>query len=459
MKMTIRQLLSEENFAEIANRLQKLTPQKASDRQAELCAISLRKTGKEKEALEFLLKVLEKGGKNYPRSVRIASRILCVAGKYDEARHLLEKAFSENPTQYWYYLSIGDIYYYFAGDHEKALEVYKKGLEIGKEHLRRDILSIYRYLLKRISHNLFKLERHAEAVSYFEEFKKLEPSNFYESDFVLLGLCYEKSGQKDKAFQIWEEGTRRRKGSKCLKEIERLFPEKAKAIVLKPPLKSRPGSVKIPVKTKIITEEDDAAKVIGESVKGIAKPGDIITFASAVAAITQARIMSAETINAGRLAKIFSGFVTSSSKNSFATTSPLANPLSFQVAIDIAGVPKILLATFIGAFGKLIRKKGWFYNIAGPEVAMIDDMPASMAPYDYFVIPGPYDSSRLAERIKRQTGFETAIIDANDMGIAWAVGASKGVDKKELEQFMADNPAGNEDDQTPIIIVRKEKNV
>lgn len=457
--MTIRQLLSDENFAEIANRLQKTTPQKASDRQAELYAIALRKIGKEKEALEFLQKVMEKGSKDYPRSVRIASRILCVAGKYDQARQILEKAFNENPTQYWYYLSIGDIYYYFAGDHEKALEVYKKGLEIGKEHLRRDILSIYRYLLKRISHNLLKLERFSEAVSYFEEFKKLEPSNFYESDFVLLGICYEKSGQLDKAYSIWEEGTRRRKGNKCLVEIQRLFPEKAKGIVLKPPLKSKPGSKKIPVKTKIITEEDDAAKVISDSIKGIAKPGDIITFASAVAAITQARIMSAETIKAGWWARTLSGFVTSSSKNSFATTSPLANPLSFQVAIDIAGLPKILAATFIGAFGKLIGKKGWFYVIAGPEVAMIDDMPASMAPYDYFVIPGPYNSNKLAERIKQQTGFETAIIDANDMGIAWAVGASKGVNTKELEQFMADNPAGNEDDQTPIIIVRKEQNV
>lgn len=459
MRMTIRQLLSCEDFAEISNRLGKIRPQQATDRQADLYATSLRKTGREKEALEYLQKVLEKGCGDYPRSVRIASRILCVAGKYDQARNLLEKAFSENPTQYWYYLSIGDIYYYFAGDHEKALEVYKKGLEIDKGHLRRDILSIYRYLLKRISHNLYKLERYTEAVPYFEEFKKLEPSNFYETDFVLLGVCYEKSGQMDKAYGIWEEGTRRRKGGKCLKEIERVFPDKAKGIALKPPLKSKPGSMKIPVKTKIITEEDDAAKVIGDSIKDLAKPGDIITFASAVAAITQARIMSAETIKAGWFAKILSGFVTTSSKNSFATTSPLANPLSFQVAIDIAGLIKILAATFIGAFGKLIGKKGWFYVIAGPEVAMIDDMPASMAPYDYFVIPGPYDSDRLAQRIKQHTGFETAIIDANDMGIAWAVGASKGVDRKELEQFMADNPAGNEDDQTPIIIVRKEQNV
>jgi tetratricopeptide (TPR) repeat protein len=459
MKMTIRQLQSDENFAEIANRLSKISPHKATDRQAELYAIALRKTGKENEALEFLEKVLEKGGKNYPRSVRIVSRILCVVGKYDQARQILEKAFNDNPTQYWYYLSIGDIYYYFAGDHEKALEVYKKGLEIGKEHLRRDILSIYRYLLKRISHNLFKLERYSEAVEYFEEFKKLEPSNFYETDFVLLGICYEKSNQMDKAYNIWEEGTKRRKGNKCLNEIERVFPEKAKGITLKPPFKAKPGSIKIPVKTKIITEEDDASKIITNSVKDIAKHGDIITFASAVAAITQARIMSAETINAGWWAKTLSGFVTASSKNSFATTSPLANPLSFQVAIDIAGLAKILTATIIGAFGKIFRIKGWFYHIAGPEVAMIDDMPASMAPYDYFVIPGPYDSNRLAQRIKQQTGFDTAIIDANDMGIAWAVGASKGVNTKELEQFMADNPAGNEDNQTPIIIVRKEQNV
>lgn len=450
-----RKYLESNDYENIVKAYRNPDPARTSDRDAELYCKTLRKTGKEKQATAFLEKVVDRGGCNYPRSVRLLARIYSVSGEYQKAIDLLQKTFDQRPMQYWYYLSMGDVYYYHKKDLEAAFQVYVKGMDIGKEHLRRDILSIYRYLLKRISHCLFELGRFKDVIWYFEEFKRLEPSNFYETDFVLLGQCYEKTGQKEKALEIWKEGTRRRKGRKCLKEIERVFPDEAKMIILKPPLPSKPGSVKIPVKTKIITEEDDAAQVIIESIKGIAQKGDIVTFASAVAAITQARIYSAETIQPTRIARMLSGFVTASSKNSFATTSPLANPLSFQVAIEIAGLLKILFATFCGALGKLIGKKGWFYMVAGPEVAMIDDMPASMAPYDYFVIPGPYNSDKLAQIIKEKTGFEAAIIDANDMGIAWAVGASDGVDKKELEQFMADNPAGNEDDQTPIIIIRK----
>ncbi len=451
-----KRLLKESDYQGVVSLFKDLSPENASDRAAEILCVCLRKTGQEQKALDFLGKVVKKGIKKHPRSVRLMARILCLRKGFGEARELLERAYKARPDQHWYLLSIGDVFYYHEGDLEKALSVYMRGLNLGMEHLRPDILSIYRYLLKRISHTLFELGRFQEATGYFEEFKRIEPSNFYETDFVLLGQCYEKTGRTIDAIEILKEGIRRRKGGKCLKELQRIAPGEVSKVSLKPPLPSKPGAMKIPVKTKIITEEDDAWVVAEESVKDIAKPGDIITFASAVAAITQARIFQGETICPSKTAKTLSGFVSSSSsKNAFATTSPLANPLSFQVAIEIAGMPRIFWATICGALGKLLRKKGWFYVIAGPEVAMIDDMPASMAPYDYFVIPGPYDSDKLAQRIKKETGFEAAIIDANDLGIAWAVGASDGVDKKELEQFMADNPAGNEDDQTPIIIVRR----
>jgi len=452
----IRKLLSDHDYKTIVDTLSIIPEYSIKDEVAEILAMSLRKTDCEEKALLFLQRILQGDIRKFPKSVRITSRILSLQKRFDEAYNLLNKALKANPAQYWYYLSMGDIYYYHAVDLEKALKLYLKGLEIGKQHLRRDILSIYRYLLKRISHCLFELNRFSEAISYFEEFKKLEPSNFYESDFVLLGKCYGKSNQLDKALEILQEGTRRRKGWKCLKEIENLNPEFAKTIKLKPPLLAKSGALKIPVKTKIITEEDDAPEVIKRSIQEIAKPGDIITFASAVAAITDGRIYSAESIKPTFMARILASFVTASSKNSFATTSPLANPLSFQVAINITSLPKILWATFCGAIGKVFKRKGWFYMVAGPEVAMIDDMPASMAPYDYFVIPGPYNSDKLSQMIKDATGFETAIIDANDLGIAWVVGATSGVNRNELEQYMSDNPAGNEDDQTPIIIVRKD---
>ncbi len=456
MNRNIFKLLRNHDWRGLIEHIGSISPKKINDHKLSLLILSLNKLGNLKEASQIATPYIEKDMKAYPRSIRLTARSLCLLGQYDKAYELLHGAFNDNPEQYWYYLSMGDVYYYFEGNKDKALSIYKEGEGISDENLRSDILSIYRYLLKRISHALFELERYSEAVAYFRKFKQLEPSNFYESDFVLLGKCLEHMNDIKGAVEIWLEGTRRRKGYKCLKELKRVDPDIAKNVVIKEKHIPKPGAVSIPVKTKIITEEDETTDVIAESIKGIAQSGDLVTFASAVAAVSEGRIYPAEGIKPCRLARMLSRFVTSSSKSSFATTSPLANPLSFQVAIEIAGVARIVTAAIIGAIGKLFGIKGWFYHIAGKEVAMIDDMPASMAPYDYYVIPGPYDSDHLSTMIKEKTGFETAIIDANDLGIAWVVGASDGIDRKKIEGYMLDNPAGNEDNQTPIIIIREE---
>lgn len=456
MSSKLTNALKRQDFKEIVELLNKKSPAHVSDKEAGLLSFALRRMGRTQEAKDVLVSTIRDNDKKYPTCVRHLTRILSLEGKYEEAYQLVRKSYEQNPNQHWHIISMGDIFYYFANDLERALSIYLEGTKIGKENLRPDILSIYRYILKRISHILYDLKKYEQAIEYFEEFKRLEPSNFYESDFVLLGKCYEQSSQWGKAIETWLEGTRRRKGNKCLAEIKRIDPETAATVELAKPLPSKPGTIKIPVKTKIITEEDDAGAVIAQAIKGKTKPGDIIAFASAVASITQGRIYQAETIKPSKLANFLSGFVSASSRNSFATTSPLANPLSFQVAIDMVGSIKISWAAFCGAVGKVLKKKGWFYMVAGPEVAMIDDMPASMAPYDYYVIPGPYDSDALAKTIKDKTGLNTAIIDANDLGIAWVVGATDGIDRKALEGWMSDNPAGNEDDQTPVIIVRRE---
>ncbi|MEX0975167.1 MAG: polysaccharide deacetylase family protein, partial [Bacillota bacterium] len=90
--------------------------------------------------------------------------------------------------------------------------------------------------------------------------------------------------------------------------------------------------------------------------------------------------------------------------------------------------------------------------------AQIDDILGSVPPYDYYVMLGPRDSSALSNKIAAGLGegVHAAIIDANDLGIAWAVGYSRGVDAKWLELAMSDNPAGNQEQMTPVVIVRPE---
>jgi hypothetical protein len=96
-----------------------------------------------------------------------------------------------------------------------------------------------------------------------------------------------------------------------------------------------------------------------------------------------------------------------------------------------------------------------FYRFAGEQAALIDDMPGAIPPFDYYVILGPSDSRDIANQIKGKTGCEVAIIDANDLEIAWAVGCSNPKQKKLIEEVMKDNPAGNGDQTTPIVLLRK----
>ena len=86
---------------------------------------------------------------------------------------------------------------------------------------------------------------------------------------------------------------------------------------------------------------------------------------------------------------------------------------------------------------------------------MIDDVAACMPPHDHHVLFGPRDPDGLARSLAAQLGCEVAIVDANHLSGAWVVGATPKVDRRWLTAALADNPAGNEDERTPIVLVRR----
>ena len=139
----------------------------------------------------------------------------------------------------------------------------------------------------------------------------------------------------------------------------------------------------------------------------------------------------------------------------FGGNAPLCNPLSMQLAIEEVGILRILFsALFGGIISKIFKGSGAFYRLAGEQTALIDDMPGAVPPYDYYVILGPKDSNKTALSIKAKTGNDSAVIDANDLGIAWAVGLSDKSKRQIIENVLSDNPAGNGDQRTPIVILR-----
>ncbi len=206
-----------------------------------------------------------------------------------------------------------------------------------------------------------------------------------------------------------------------------------------------------PVKTHIIKPGEDIAAIAAQYTAGLRQPGDIIVVGESVVAITQGRAIPEDQIKVGWLAKLLWRFV-----RKVPYGIGLRSPSSMQCAINECGRLRILVAAIIGGFTRLLGRRGDFYRIAGMQAATIDAAHTSpVEPYNKCVIMGPKDPEKVVQRIKEQTGCEAAIMDINDIGGSWVLGATSGIDKKLLEDVMRDNPYGQKDELTPICIVRE----
>jgi len=205
------------------------------------------------------------------------------------------------------------------------------------------------------------------------------------------------------------------------------------------------------VKTHIVTDQDNIIDVVEKYTKGLLQKDDIITIAESVVAITQGRAIPIAQIKPGLLARILWRFV-----RKVPYGIGLRSPWSMQCAIEEVGGFRILLAAFVSAAGKLFRRRGDFYKIAGKQATMIDAAHTSGVKEFYeSVIMGPKDPELTAQKISEKVNHPVAIVDANDISGCWVVGAPVGLNTKMIEQVMNDNPAGQGDDLTPIIIIRK----
>jgi hypothetical protein len=210
--------------------------------------------------------------------------------------------------------------------------------------------------------------------------------------------------------------------------------------------------LRIPIKTHIVTDKDDIAEVVERYTKDVRAPGDLVVVSESVTAITQGRAIPEKDIRISLLARILWRFVR---KVPYGTG--LRSPATMQCAINEAGGLRILLAALVGGLGRPFGRRGDFYRIAGMQAATIDAAHTSpVPPYDQCVIMGPKDPDKMACKILERTGHEAAIMDINDIGGSWVLGASTGIEKKKLEAIMKDNPIGQGDELTPIALVRKQ---
>jgi F420-0:gamma-glutamyl ligase len=231
-------------------------------------------------------------------------------------------------------------------------------------------------------------------------------------------------------------------------EVPRLAPIEA------PTSPPKPGSsvpaaerMVLPLKTELLRPGDDLAEVITRHTAGVARPGDLIAIAETVVAIVQGRLVYCEDINPGyfatRLNKLFE------------MNSSLSSPYAMEMAIREVGLPKILFATAAGIIGKARGKAGEFYRVAGRSVATIDDCTGTLPPFDKHVVMGPARGDQLVASLKASTGFEIAIVDANDLGKVDVLHLSDPTRYNAVVEALKPNPQGNAGEMTPIVLIRK----
>ena len=118
---------------------------------------------------------------------------------------------------------------------------------------------------------------------------------------------------------------------------------------------------------------------------------------------------------------------------------------------------KVLWAAFRAGLDKLRGIRGTFYRLLGPEVRGLDgfyggDIPA----YADLGIRIPAEPDKLCDQVYEQTGIVSYIVDANGLGVELLGKASVIRESEEwLTGVIRDNPAGQERQLTPFILVRK----
>ncbi|KAI5055528.1 hypothetical protein GOP47_0029049 [Adiantum capillus-veneris] len=209
------------------------------------------------------------------------------------------------------------------------------------------------------------------------------------------------------------------------------------------------NGVVMPVKTHLLCHMDDPLEVLRVYALPHARKGDTIVIGETPLAIMQGRFRHPSNVTPSLMAKLACKL--------FHPTSSLATACGMQALLDIAGRLRAVLAIIVAVFGRLVGVRGLFYRLAGEQARLIDDVSGTLPPYDQFITLGPVQAQATVDLLQQKTGFGVAIVDANNLRRVHILAASNKVDCTLVNRLLETNPQGNDDEQTPLVILRPVK--
>lgn len=209
------------------------------------------------------------------------------------------------------------------------------------------------------------------------------------------------------------------------------------------------------IKTHFVKQGESYIDIFNQYVTPIYQDGDIVSSSEKIISLCQNRVVKREDLKIGFWAKFLSKFA---SKNSAGIG--VGEPIKMQYAIKKVGLLKVIWASFAGGVAKLFGKRGVFYEIVGQEVAGLDGFYDHIwSEYGDIGIENPENPSGVCDDIKEKLGISCMIVDANDLGQE-ILGYSSDITltQEELLGLIRDNPCGQGQETTPLILIRKKTN-
>ncbi len=207
--------------------------------------------------------------------------------------------------------------------------------------------------------------------------------------------------------------------------------------------------IKVP---RLIQFGENLEAVLNEFVKPHYKKGDWVALSEKLVSISENKVRHISTVKVTWLAR----FITKGVKKHKNMTA-WSKPEKIQVAIEEAGIYRIIPAMILGAIGKLFGIRGIFWIVAGSRVSEIDGfIPEDMYPYTEWAVLPPADPQRSCDEVEKNVGIPAVTADANFINVK-VLGVSKnvGLDKKTVRLVLLDNPLGQGNKMTPFVLVRK----
>jgi F420-0:gamma-glutamyl ligase-like protein len=208
------------------------------------------------------------------------------------------------------------------------------------------------------------------------------------------------------------------------------------------------------IKTHFVKQGESYIDIFEKYVSPLYQEGDIVSSAEKIIALCQNRVVRRDELKIGFWAKFLSKFASHPD-----TGVGVGETIKMQYAIKKAGLLKVLWASFAGGVCKIFGRKGVFYEIVGQEVAGLDGFYDHVwSEYRDIGIENPENPSGVCDEIKEKLGISCMIVDANDLGQE-ILGYSSDIklSEEELLGLIKDNPTGQGQQTTPLILIRKKQ--